>query len=229
MKRLLTVLTLVGLMSGTVVVAEALPSSASWVSANCSNSNSEVSFLRRSDARAYADIAVNEGYEWGGGCWNNNNRDDTPGMPDSNGEGPDCSGLTFKTWDLELTFGASGFHFWAAKQNIHGPYGSAAFHSPSSSDPFFTIAKGRTTTLYMDGFAYHSGGGGNVSMLYTSVNPTAGTDWIIEALGDYYGVGVNQENYRYDSRYTGVRRENWSPDCFPNCTYASSLNTVVMP
>ena len=45
-------------------------------------------------------VAVGEGYEWGGGCWNDNNRDDTPGQPDSNGEGPDCSGFVFKTWEL---------------------------------------------------------------------------------------------------------------------------------
>jgi hypothetical protein len=31
-------------------------------------------------------------------CLNNNDRDDTPNAPDSNGEGPDCSGLVFKSW-----------------------------------------------------------------------------------------------------------------------------------
>ena len=58
--------------------------------------------LRARDARNYAYVAAGEGYQWGGGCWNNNNADDSPGDPpgdpNTRGEGPDCSGFTFKAW-----------------------------------------------------------------------------------------------------------------------------------
>ena len=56
--------------------------------------------VTRAAARDYAYVAAAEGYQWAGGCWNDNNRDDSPGDPpeDPNtlGEGGDCSGLTFK-------------------------------------------------------------------------------------------------------------------------------------
>src|SRR5205814_1191132 len=80
------------------VVIPALPAHASWVSDHCSSDNAWDSHYRRKDAKAYADVAIGEGYEWGGGCWNDDNKDDTPNAPDSNGEGPDCSGLVFKSW-----------------------------------------------------------------------------------------------------------------------------------
>jgi len=58
--------------------------------------------VTRAAARDYAYVAAAEGYQWAGGCWNDNNRDDSPGDPpeDPNtlGEGGDCSGLTFKSW-----------------------------------------------------------------------------------------------------------------------------------
>ena len=77
------------------------------------------------DARTYAGYAAREGYEWGGGCWNDNNVDDTPGQPDSEGEGPDCSGLVFKSWELKPTRGANGGMWWNKRENIHGPYPAA--------------------------------------------------------------------------------------------------------
>src|SRR5581483_9906824 len=46
--------------------------------------------------------AAYEGYQWGGGCWNMNDVDVSPGDPTEDpatgGEGPDCSGLVFKSW-----------------------------------------------------------------------------------------------------------------------------------
>src|SRR5437879_2677341 len=64
-----------------------------------------------------------------------------PGMPDSNGEGPDCSGLVFKTWELRNTANDGGFTYDQAMQNIHGVYTSYDFHSPVASDPFSAISK----------------------------------------------------------------------------------------
>ena len=100
-------LVFVALLLAAAVLIPAEPSSASWVGNHCSNYSHSMSVYRRKDARAYVDIALKEGYEWGGGCWNNNNVDDTPGQPDSSGEGPDCSGLVFKAWGLKNSFGAS--------------------------------------------------------------------------------------------------------------------------
>jgi hypothetical protein len=195
---------LVALLAGLVAVPAA-PSQASWVSTHCHTDNFPVGGYTRGDARAFADVAKNEGYEWGGGCWNNNNYDDTPGQPDSEGEGPDCSGFVFKTWFLADGFGALGEWYWDNIQNIHGPYSSSSFHNASTTfRPFYRLTnKLRSTTAYMDAFAKD----GHIGMLYTVVNPTSGTDWIVEAKGDAYGTNVFEETYRFDSAYVAVRRK----------------------
>jgi hypothetical protein len=220
MRRLLL---LVGFAFATVAL-QMSSASASWVSTNCYVSNANDTIYKRSEARAYAEVAREEGYEWGGGCWNDNDRDDTPGQPDSGGEGPDCSGFTFKTWELENGFGVSGFQWWNKFQNIHGPYTSATFHAPQPAYPFFKLAnKSRLTTNYMDAFAMD----GHIGMLYTSVNPNENTDYIIEAKGDVPGTNVFIEDFRFDSAYIGVRREGWTLDCYPNCPPEADRLVVV--
>ena len=201
----------------------ASPAMASWVSANCRNHNHLVSRLKRSDARAYARLADNEGYEWGGGCWDNDDRDDTPGAPDSSGEGPDCSGFTFKAWHLRSTEGRGGFIWWDRIQNIHGPYSSYDFYSPAGSDPFYRVKKSRYDTLYMDAFAKN----GHIGMIYTEANPSSYTDYIIEAYGDSSGTDVNVRGYRYESEYGAVRREGWTADCYPDCGAKAAAVVVV--
>ncbi|HEX2089135.1 MAG TPA: hypothetical protein VHI54_04255 [Actinomycetota bacterium] len=196
-----------------VFITLATPAQATWVSRNCFADNHADSYYKRSEARSYASVADNEGYEWGGGCWNNNNVDDTPGAPDSSGEGPDCSGLVFKSWELRNSVGASGFTWWNKLQNIHGPYSSYDYYSPASSDPFHRISKARSATAIMDAFARQ----GHVGMLYSTRNPSSNTDWIIEAASDRSGTDVNERAYRYDSAYVAVKREGWTPECYPNC------------
>ncbi len=225
MKRLVASMALVAALAGLLIGATAGLSSASWVSNNCYVSNAEDDHYRRLDARAYADIGIGEGYEWGGGCWNNNNVDDTPGQPDSSGEGPDCSGFTFKTWELETNWGASGFHWWNRMQNIHGPYAAATYHSPGSNLPFYQLAdKTYQRTLYMDAFASST----HVGMIHSDTIPSTGDDYIIEAKGDAYGIDVWVRNYRSDSAYTGVRRRAWTPDCYPRCGLVAADSTVVI-
>jgi hypothetical protein len=187
---------------------------ATWVSTNCKGTHVYDVYVKRLEAQAYSAVADGEGYEWGGGCWNNNNKDDTPGAPDSSGEGADCSGLTFKTWEMNNSMGQSGFEYWDALYNVHGPYTTYDFHSPVSSDPFYKLPdKKVSTTIYMDAFAKD----GHIGMLYTDQGSPFGTDLIIEALGDAYGMGKFYESYRDQSEYVGVRREGWTDDCFPNC------------
>ncbi len=210
--------------ASALVVLPATAAHASWVSNNCYVNNVSDAHVRRSDAKAYGYVAVSEGYEWGGGCWNDNNRDDTPGQPDSGGEGPDCSGLTFKTWELESSIGTSGFRWWDKMQNIHGPYMSSSFHSPQSSWPFYRLPdKSYATTMYMDAFAKD----GHVGMIWTESQPQNQTDTMLEARGDGYGTGLWVEGYRGDSDYVAVRRKDWTPDCWPNC--GMPLAPLVVP
>jgi hypothetical protein len=203
MKRVMAIVILTGLGLGLM----ARPSFASWVSTHCYTDNGVVNAITRNTARTYAEVAAKEGYEWGGGCWNDNDKDDTPGAPDSGGEGPDCSGLVFKSWYLRLTMGADGFRWWNKMQNVHGYYASDDFHAPQSGWPFYRLSnKYRSTTLFMDAFAKN----GHVGLLDTTANPSSGTDWIMEAKGDYLGTGIFEESYRYDTNYVAVRRFDWA-------------------
>jgi hypothetical protein len=214
MRRTFVVAGTLVIFAGLFVGPMARPARASWAGDNCFKDNKLVSDIRRADAHAYGYVAVQEGYEWGGGCWNDDNRDDTPGQPDSGGEGPDCSGLVFKSWHLRSTVGASGFRWWNKMQNIHGPYSSYDFHSPAGSDPFSKLKdKSRATTLYMDAFAKD----GHVALINSDSYPGTNTDYILEALGDSSGTNIWIESYRVESAFVAVRRDAWTPDCFPNC------------
>jgi hypothetical protein len=201
---------------GVVVILglTASPARASWVSDHCNGTHFGDVYVKRSEAQAYAAVAAGEGYEWGGGCWNDNGKDDTPGAPDSNGEGADCSGLTFKTWELENKYGKAGFEYWERLYNVHGPYASSDFHAPTLSAPFYKLANKKVgTTIFMDAFAKE----GHIGMLYVDSGSPDGLDLIIEALGDADGMGKFYENYRNESEYVGVRREDWTDECFPHC------------
>ncbi|HEX9236362.1 MAG TPA: hypothetical protein VF972_08785 [Actinomycetota bacterium] len=221
-------LSLLGMLSVALAVFVPMsPAQASWVSDHCINDNYDDSNVRRADAQAYAAVADNEGYEWGGGCWNNNDVDDTPNQPDSSGEGPDCSGLVFKTWEMKNSYGTSGWRYWNKMQSIHGPYISDTFHDVGTSSdlPFKRLPdKKRSTTLYMDAFAKD----GHVGLLYTSSNPSDNLDYIIEALGDAPGTDINEEGYRFDDAYRAVRRKDWTSDCYPNCLLAPVPRVVVI-
>ncbi len=224
MQRILISLGLAGLILGAAP-GLARPGLASWTSTNCTKGSSSDSNVRRADAQAYAAVAFGEGYEWGGGCWNDNDKDDTPGQPDSNGEGPDCSGYVFKSWELKSTEGESGFTYWDKLKNIHGPYTTSEYHAPKSGWPFYKLPdKNRGTTLYMDAFAKD----GHVGMLYTSSNPSSGTDWIAEAYGDSSGTDKNERDYRYDSAYVAIRRYDWTPDCYPHCADQAETAVIVL-
>jgi hypothetical protein len=221
LKRALLV---VAVAAGTVCAFPAPPAHASWVSNNCHVNNVADSHVRRSDAKAYGYVAVNEGYEWGGGCWNNDNRDDTPGQPDSGGEGPDCSGFVFKTWELKAAVGGDGFQWWDKFQNIHGPYASASFHNPQAGWPFYKLPnKKYSTTMYMDAFAKS----GHIGMLYTESQPQDGTDSIMEARGDSSGTGIWVEAYRKQSEYVAIRRYGWTPDCWPTCSLPEDDTEII--
>jgi hypothetical protein len=190
-----------------VLLALAVPAGAYHTNftAGCNNSYMNVGTQTRDDARSYAYIAAAEGYQWGGGCWNNNNVDDSPGDPpgdpNTRGEGPDCSGFTFKAGHERSETGDPWFryHYWL--QNVHGPYTAADFKYGVGA-PNITVAK--SNTVYMDAFAstYHIG------MIFWA-NTSYNQDRILEAKCEACGTGTWPRTYRGNPDYTGARRLYW--------------------
>lgn len=180
---------------------------------NCNNTSTTVNPVKRSTARAYAHVARNEGYQWGGGCWNNNGVDDSPNDPvedgATGGEGGDCSGFTFKSWYERQTEGDDGFREHDRMQNTHGPYVAAEF---KNGDGAPNVTVGKPSTVFMDAFASTD----HIGMIYNA-NTAAGTDEMIEAKSEADGTNIWSRTYRGSSSYSGVRRVGWLPECSPQC------------
>jgi len=195
----------------SVVVALAVARAAGayhtqFVATTCSyQPGSPSTYWRRMDASAYAYAAAREGYQWGGGCWNNNDVDDSPGDPpgdpNTGGEGGDCSGLTFKAWREALDTNDKSFYFWSRYWVVHGPYNAHAFRVGYGAP---NVAYPKGGLIRMDALASDS----HIGMIY-AVNAN-GTDQIVEAKGEAYGTGIWTRTYRSNSYYGGVRRLAWS-------------------
>lgn len=169
--------------------------------------------IKRSVARNYALVGNLEGYQWGGGCWNNNNVDDQPGDPPqtySGGEGGDCSGFTFKVWNERSSTSDVGWRYWDKMKNVHGPYASYMFKAGEGA-PNATQTK--TYAVFMDAFASSS----HIGMIYMA-NTAYNADDIIHAKGESYGTRITRETYRGNTAFGGVRRVGWRPECYPQCT-----------
>jgi hypothetical protein len=174
--------------------------------ANTCNTNSPqfTSYFTRDGSATVALYARYEGYQWGGGCWNDNDVDDSPGDPTSDpntgGEGGDCSGFTFKVWRESLTESDTGAWQWNKLRYVHGPYTAARF---KNGDGAPNVTYGKAGLIRMDAFASSS----HIGIVYA---PNAdGTDQIIEAKGEGYGTNIWTRTYRGDSSYSGVRRLGW--------------------
>ena len=145
-----------------------------------------------------------EGYQWGGGCWNDDDVDQSPGDPversDTRGEGPDCSGFTFKVWREDLDTSNQGAWQWGMLRNVHGPYSAASFMGGAGA-PNDTYPK--SGLIRMDALASTD----HVGMIYA--RNADGSDQIIEAKGEAYGVNIWTRTYRGSSTYGGVRRLGW--------------------
>jgi hypothetical protein len=169
--------------------------------------------VKRSTARSYAYIGHREGYQWGGGCWNNSDHDNSPNDPtqdpNTRGEGGDCSGFTFKSWYERSATDDAGFRYHDNMQNTHGPYTANSFKNGNGA-PNRTVAK--ADTIFMDAFAST----GHIGMIYHS-RTAYNTDDIIEAKSEAVGTKILSETYRGNSAYSGVRRVNWEPECSPRC------------
>jgi hypothetical protein len=195
---------------------------ATWSDVHCDGGSWEISVWKRSQAKSYAQQAANEGYEWGGGCYRLNNVDDTPGAPNSGGEGADCSGFVFKTWALRSA-ATTEFRFWEHEKFVHGDYSTADYYSPGSSQPFRTIPKSYSSTQVMDAFVYrnHVLDEGHIGLVYNE--GSGGSDTVVEAKGDADGTGIWSRDYRSSSAYRGVSRKAWTPECFPRCRGADRI------
>lgn len=177
-----------------------------WVAQNCNwAAPTPTSYITRDGSITVALYARSEGYQWAGGCWNNNNVDDSPGDPPENGgtggEGADCSGFTFKVWREPEDKSSTAFHQWGRLRHIHGPYLAEHFRDAVGA-PNYPLTK--SAAIKMDAFA----SGTHVGTIYA---PNAdGTDQIIEAKGEAYGTNLWTRAYRGNSSYRGVRRLGWS-------------------
>jgi hypothetical protein len=209
------------LLAGALAAGGIATAHAAWVDQNCSGGSYEMLNWKRSQASTYFEPMNHEGYEWGGGCFKLNDRDDTPGARDSGGEGTDCSGLVFRTWALKNDR-SMGYRHWDYNKDIHGPYSTADYYWPGASEPFKPVVKGYGATYAMDAFVYRNTGNtaGHIGLIY--LEATGGTDYIAESAGDDDGTWIQLRDYRAQSSYRGVQRKDWTPECFPRCDPAAT-------
>jgi len=177
-----------------------------FVADNCNSAApTPTSYITRDGSATVALRARFEGYQWAGGCWNDNDRDDSPGDPTEDpatgGEGGDCSGFTFKVWRESLTESDASFQQWGMLRNVHGPYTAARF---KRGDGAPNVVASKAGLIKMDALASD----GHIGMIWAP-NPD-GSDQVIEAKGEAYGTNIWTRTYRGNSSYGGVRRTGWS-------------------
>ena len=177
-----------------------------FVAQRCNwNPPTQIAQISRDASTTAALRARYEGYQWGGGCWNDNDVDESPGDPPgiggTGGEGPDCSGFTFKIWRESESMSNGGYYEWHPLRFVHGPYTAEGFKAGLGA-PNEVMSK--TDTSRMDALASTS----HIGMIYA--RNADGTDLIIEAKGEAYGTGLWTRTYRGDSSYGGVRRIGWA-------------------
>src|SRR5256885_6862149 len=105
-----------------------------FVRNSCTTSSpTAIPAISRAAAMSWALYARHEGYQWGGGCWNDNDTDDSPGDPtqdpNTGGEGGDCSGFTYKAWFESPDQSDVSFWSWGMLRAVHGPYSASNFQA----------------------------------------------------------------------------------------------------
>jgi len=179
-----------------------------WVLNHCDQSLSTSATVTRTTARAYALQGNGDGYDWGGGCWNGDGVDNTPNQNsdhNENGEGPDCSGFTYKTWGLPYNYGTAR-RYWNRLYNhlpeAHGPYTANDFRlGTGAASPLPN--KNYPTTTFMDAFASTT----HIGMIYAE--GSGGSDMIAEARDQQTGIVILPRGYRNNDLYDGTEREIW--------------------
>lgn len=164
----------------------------------------------RSAATDIANVAVGEGYQWAGGCWDNNDRDPTPNVypretKSTLGEGPDCSGLVWRVW-RESNYAYphnNSFYFWARSTYDHGPYSTYGFKYATKDDGAPHVRYDKSSIIMMDALA------SDTHIALEQFRIDAGSDFVWEALGEAYGTNEWIESFRSQTRFSGVRRLAW--------------------
>lgn len=205
-RRTCFVAALLGGMALTLAGSAALGAYSGFVARYCNYASpTPMNSLTRQGSIDYAYVGLREGYQWGGGCWNDNNVDDSPGDPvqvvQTKGEGPDCSGFVFKTWRESTDPNVAAPYCWGFLRDIHGPYASGSFKDGAGA-PNVTYPK--SGLIRMDALASYN----HIGMLYAHNGD--GTDLIMEAKGEAYGTNLWARTYSSDPAYGGVRRLNWN-------------------
>ncbi len=206
------------LLAGAAAAAIAFPAAAAaaqkradgFADANCVfyQEYGSTDQYKRDASVSIALIATNEGYHWGGGCWNDDNVDNSPGEPLksewTHGEGGDCAGLVWHVW-REHAEGGSGTRFWFSTRWYyhHGPYGTWNYHAnPNTTD--LSVAYNKPGLIKMDVFASSE----HMALVWYKLD--AGTDVVIEAKGEAYGTNAWTRSYRANPAYHGSRRLGWT-------------------
>ena len=153
---------------------------------------------------------MHEGYQWAGGCYDDNDRDPTwnqyPRETKSTlGEGPDCSGLVWRVW-RESNYAYphdNSFFFWQRSMYDNGPYDAQAFKNAEKSWGAPHVRYDKSSIIVMDALASDS------HIALENYRTDSGSDVVWEALGEAYGTNENVESYRSQSKYSGVRRLAW--------------------
>ena len=166
--------------------------------------------LKRANAAEIANIAIGEGYQWAGGCYDNDDRDPTKNAypretKSTLGEGPDCSGLVWRAWRESNYYrpGDNSFYFWQRSTYDHGPYDTKGFKYATSGSGAPHVKYDKSSIIMMDALA------SDTHIALEEISIDYGSDLVWEALGDAYGTNEWVESFRAQSKYSGVRRLAW--------------------
>jgi hypothetical protein len=209
---------LIGLggVAASCVVLSPATASATWQSTHCNTSDARLTSAEKiSQAASFAYTARQDGYQWGGGCWKDDNVDATPSDKQeiySGGEGPDCSGFVFKTWRLDSSPSdgstlKSDWKYWGQLYNVHGPFSAASYRTTHVA----WKAESHSLVTKMDALA----SSGHVAMYWAS--SSNGGVQFIEAKGEAYGTNIWSEAYMGRSDFSPSARQAWLPECYPQC------------
>ena len=166
-----------------------------------------ISYWTRSNASSYSYSALHEGYHYGGGWWVNNN------YWDSASEGPDCSGLVFKSWAMVDSWGSRSKYYWYYGDDEHGPYTARSLRDGCGTACYDVCGSGTGTdcgsssygsTINMDAFAKD----GHAGLIYSE--GSSGYDHILHAKNNASGVVKEYLSWRLQDAYDGIRRYSWS-------------------
>lgn len=164
----------------------------------------------RTDATDIANVAVGEGYQWAGGCYDADDHDPTANAypretKSTLGEGPDCSGLVWRVWrESNVPYPSDNrFFFWTRSTYDHGPYNTTAFKYAAKGNGAPHVQYDKSSIIMMDALASDS----HIALEQFRID--SGSDFVWEALGEAYGTNEWIETYRSQTAFSGVRRLGW--------------------